>query len=424
MVKKCYKVYKKDNEYLALMTAYGLAKILNDNEFDFVIRNKKAWFEVEADVELPYEDWIFHGVSEDDIQYLGDKILSKSERENRYHDLNQFFEEPNHLNLTFRYYETGDESYIKHLDTKSTLIINSIYYSKGRRGSNKPSGAKISTVESMLSLYGYANAVSFYKTKDFETISVFVPRETKVFRKPYEFYSRRDKETGEVKRITYFGKDAKIQRTAILYLEAIKSLQRESIVKDFESIFIASFLRTSQKPTPDKSYHIPVHSLSIDTCDELLKKLTYSNVPEDIKMLLSQFIVFQSSDLFGKLMRLMAKKNEIMYAFVLKEWISLQSEQLQRIYQHEIVKKAGKRLARLQSMNKGHQAKVCLVGCSTFKDLSKGLSLLSMEYRKIFASPFKMDEVEELMTLAKDANDVRIIADAILMYGSIWFDKE
>lgn len=419
MVKKIYKIYKNNNDYLALMTAYGLVKIIKDNDFSFILRKKKAFFEIEADVKLPYEDWIFESVTEELLQYVAEKISNQTERRTKIKKLHDFLSDPKNMSSVFHYYETGDSTYLKGIGKDSIILLNSIFFTKGRRGGDGSTSLQMTNEVAVISMYGYLSSISFYATKSHETISVFYPKEATYLRRPFEFMSKEDKETGERKRIKYFGKDQALVRNAILYLEAVKSLQRKSIIKQFESIFVANFLRTTQKPTPDKSYHIPIHSLSIDCCDELLKLLTWSKIHDEIKYLTAQLIVFQAPDSFGRFVRHSAKRGQLLLEQVIEELIGLQTERMQEIYSHPVVKTVGKRLSNLlYRENRGHQAKVALIGCKDAHDLSNAITLLSLDYeKKMKGCLLSIEEVEQLMAISKDDKDVRMVADAILTYS-------
>lgn len=411
------------------MVAYGLAKILKDNEFPFVIRQKKAYFEVEADVELPYENWVVEELREDHF-WNTNAIYSKSEQIARLKKLNEFLQQPQNISSVFHFYETHNPEFVKNMNDVGMVYVNSIYFAKSVRGTSTAGSIQAPEHVAHLSFLGFLTTGSYVKTRKGEAIFVFYPKETSVLRQPYVFYSKEDKESGKRKPITYFGNDYQFIRNAILYLRAIQDLQKDSMVKDFESILIGEFIQTKNKSVGRQAYRIPVHSLSIDTCEKLLNKLEFSTVDEEVKQKTAQFVLYQTPDLFGKWIRTLAKsQKDLLPDYVLKELIQLQNERLKTIYFNESVKKIGRSLSLLlhnkdkkNKGRKGYNIQVALINCSNAMVLSNTLRDFLVLYKRVFDQPAVHEkDIIEILNLIETDEDVRMIADAILMYSSVWY---
>ena len=231
--------------------------------------------------------------------------------------INEIFSNNELLSKIFKYYETLDETYL-HKDLKSkegTIYIGTLSYTKGLR-SYTTAGAtslKIPLYKKILSFLGFITSTSYLQIKDvMEVNTLLVPKDTDIYLQA-EFIRYENKETGEIKKLRLISnKEAKTISLARLYLLSLKNLSKSTILKNYKAIWLMQVTPTKNKPLNDKIIELPVHDLSFDFIEELLKKVEYSTMNRDSKLSLCDYLLNQNFESFSNMICTFSKNNTIM----------------------------------------------------------------------------------------------------------------
>ncbi|WP_027409656.1 hypothetical protein [Anoxybacteroides tepidamans] len=123
-----FKVRKSENEIMELFIAYGLCRILKDNDIPWVLTNKPSYYLIETPEHFEYRELILSSLEEADLWNVNSS-LNKAEQLKRLEALNQYFNSEENMERVFRYYETWDEKYLKGTKKRrSHLLWNCLLY--------------------------------------------------------------------------------------------------------------------------------------------------------------------------------------------------------------------------------------------------------------------------------------------------------
>ena len=214
-----FKVRKSENEMMELFIAYGLCRILRDNDIPWVLSNHQSYYLIETAEHFDDRELVLSPLEEEDLWNINSSLRGEKERLGRIEKLNQYFDSEDNMERVFRYYETWDEKYLKGAKKEGATYCGTVYYTKGIRGNTTANSHKIYDFENQLSFLGSLSSTTYCLT-DYEVNVVLVPKKTNQLRLPFVF-SGRDKETGEIKRYTYFSNTTKSITNARIYLESI-----------------------------------------------------------------------------------------------------------------------------------------------------------------------------------------------------------
>lgn len=427
---KRFKVLKAENEVMELFIAYGLCHILEENLIPWTLTNKKSYFLIETEIDFNYRDLIFPEITEEARRVLP-SIHTGVEGLKRIEKLNEFFNSVDNMEKIFSFYEdvrnSMDEEREKMIwgkkpDKERTTYSGTLYYTKGMRGKLSPGSHQISAFQNQLAFLGFISATNYIAT-DYEVNAVLIPKQTNELKKPYK--SSVDKETAEIKPI-YFGKKPITILNALLYAKCLRMLKTESMLDAYDSVLFMKLAPTGNKPMPDKATIVPIIHAPIELCEQWEKWLESKAIPDELKYALSAWLLEQTVPAFIQFIKV-ASKNKILFKKErIEEWIQLQPEKVQEIFKHNSIKELGRGLGRLVYDGKGFPMQVALLNCQTVDVFVKTVRDILLAYKKEYNYLLLTDkQLEELMELVSVyGEDIHIISNAIVAYGSTIFEKK
>jgi hypothetical protein len=429
---KRFKVLKVENEIMELFIAYGLCRILEDSFIPWTLTNKPSYFLIETEKDFNYRDLVLEEITEEDRWNLP-SIYTGVEGLRRIEKLNEFFNSEENMEKIFSFYEDVQNAMDEKRESKiwggkpdkeGTTYSGTVYYTKGMRGKLSPGSHHVSAFRNQLAFLGFLSTATYVAT-DYEVNAVLIPKQTRELRFPFVFLTR-DKETGEEKRKTRFGKQPITIVNARLYVESLKKLKTESMLDAYDSILFMKLSPTGNKPMPDKTNTVPLIHASTELYDEWLKWLEWSIFPDEFKYALSAWLLGQTVHAFIQCLKV-ASKNKIRFKKErLEEWVQLQPEKVQEIFKHNSIKELGRGLGRLVYDGKGFPMQVALLNCQTVDVFVKSVRDILLAYKKEYNYLLLTDkQLEELMELVSVyGDDIHIISNAIVAYGSTIFEKK
>lgn len=407
---------------MELFIAYGLCRILKDNDITWTLTNNNSCFLIEVNKNFCYRDLILNPLEEQDLWNVNSS-LNNTERMKRLESVNQYFDSEENMERIFSYYETLDKQYLKGVKKERATYCGTVFYTKGVRGGNAADSQNVTDFENKLSFLGFLNSAT-YCTTDFEINAVLVPRKTSQLRMPFVF-STTDKETGETKKYTYLSKTTKSIVNARIYLHSITKFLSESVIEEYEKVLFMQMAPTANKPMADKTFYTPIIGMSIDLCEDLLAKLEWSNISDDVKHAVADWVLHMNVNTFFYFLKMCSKKNVFIEKIKMEELIALQNQRVQEIFNSESVKLLGRGLNRLIREKRGYEIQVELLNCYNIQILTKIIRDINLLYYKNF-SQYRLEEknIIEIIGFADTDADVEIISNAILTYATVFFERK
>ncbi len=419
------KVFKTENEIMELSIANALFFILQENGVECKLINKPSLYIIEIFDEVKYSDLLLPEIEAENIDNTNSS-MNFSELKVMTGKLEKYLSNEEYMAQIFNYFETLDESILsKELRKKEgALFIGTYTYTKGVRGYGKLGGSSLAipVYIKLLCFLGFIKSTNYFKIKDVVEINgILIPEKTDVLLRP-EYITYVDKETGEVKHLRFISKkDPKTLSLARLYLLGLKKLTEYTIAKNYRAIWLMQVSPTGNKPLNDKMLKLPVHDLSIDFIKDLLMKIEYSNVDRDAKLALSDYLLTQNFENYSKMIKTFSKTGVIMQRKYLEELIELQIDKVKEIYKDETAKKLGRGLNRLIRDKKGYSIQIGLLNCTEVKSLINIIKDLTTLYFRNYKSYVINDnDLAELINKVDDIKSVKIIADTIITYATIY----
>lgn len=420
------KIRKEENEIMELSIANGLFYILTMCDIDCRLINKENAYVIEIYQDVDYEeDLIFPSLTKEKITNKN-STMNGSELEKLILKTNTYLNNSQLLCQIFNYYEHLDESLLdKKLLTKDgALFIGALTYTKGVRGYNNAGATslKIPLYKKLLAFVGFIMSTSYICIKDIVEINpILIPKDTDNFIRA-EFISYRDKDTGETQHLRLISKkDPKTISLSRLYLLSLRKLAERSILDKYEGICLIQVIPTSNKPLNEKIIKLPVHNLSLDFIDELLKKIEYSSTDRDAKLALCNYLLNQNFDSFSNMICTFSKRQTVMLDKYFEEMIYMRTEKERAIYRNENIRITGNGLKRLLGDKVGFSVQVKLLSCSNMQQLIETLRDLNLSYFKKYNSYLLNDEqLVEVLDLVEDTKTLKIVRDSILSFSTIY----
>ena len=424
------KIIKEENEVMELSIANGLFYILQENEIECRLINKESAYIIEIEEDIDYEEDI------DFPELIKEKITNKnstmngSELDGMLEKVNSYLGNYEYLAQIFKYYESLDDSILsKELKSKDgALFIGTSTYTKGVRGYSTAgaSSLKIPLYKKLISFLGFIVSTSYFCIKDVVEVNpILIPKDTDVFLRA-EFISYTDKETGEIKNLRLISKkDPKTISLSRLYLLSLKKLAQKTILDGYKGIWLIQVVPTTNKPLNDKTIKLPVHNLSLDFIDELLKKVEYSTTDRDSKLALCDYLLNQDFENFSNMICTFSKRQTIMMDKYFEEMIGMRTNKERDIYSNENIRLLGRGLNRLIRDKVGFSVQVNLLSCSNKQQLIEILRDLNLLYFRKYKSYLLNDESYiEILDLVQDTKTLKIVRDSILTFSTIYINSK
>lgn len=424
------KILKEENEVMELSIANGLFYILRENDIECRLINKEAAYTIEIYEEIDYEeDLLFDEITKEKITNKN-STMNGSELEKILVKVNQYLDDPNYLGQIFKYYETLDESVLSkdHLSKDGALFIGTSTYTKGVRGYSVAgaSSLKIPLYKKLTSFVGFLMASSYFSIKDVVEVNpILIPKSTDDFIRA-EFINYTDKETGETKHLRMISKkDPKTISLSILYLLSLKKLAEKTILEGYKGIWLIQVVPTANKPLNEKTIKLPVHNLSIEFIDEILKKVKYSSTDRDAKLALCDYLLNQDFESFSNMICTFSKSQTIMLDKYFEEMMGMRTEKEREIYSNENIRVLGRGLNRLIRDKVGFSIQVDLLSCSNKQKLIETIRDLNLVYFRKYKSYLLNDESYiEILDLVEDTKTLKIVRDSVLTFSTIYINSK
>lgn len=419
-----FKVVKTANNIEDINVAYGICKILDDNDIEFKLKDNKSIYSIYTD-EFEIDDLIYNDITIEECWNVN-KTSSQKETKGKIESVNYFLNEE--LQNVFKYL-INNELEIKYKDVDGTGI-GSCYYTHGLRGGKIPKALSVNPVRKYLAIIGWIYGCSYCLNDNIEITAMLTPKDTEEIKRPF-YFSTVDKETGDKKIYTKNKKKvSEINLMAQLYIQTLKTYSMLS--DEYEDIVFMQNILAGNKPLYDKTRNIQLYNISIQYLEELLSKITWSIISEEVKDITSKYILnMKSYNYFSKLIRIYAKESNTFINNKFKEEIlNMYNEKVKDIYNNKVVNKLGKGFGRLLRDKKGFDIQVKLYNVANEKHLFRAIRHLIDTYSRNYifngknVSIINDEELMELTKLINDKEDAKICVDALLSVGKVFITKK
>ena len=416
-----FKVHKTENEIEDICIAYGMCKILEDNNIQYRLKDELSMFVIYTD-EFNLEDLEWFGIETDEISSFISSSFKKFEIDNNNVALNNFFEDKNNLVNTFKFYLGEETENFKPKKVKG-IFIGTGFYTLGIRGGQDKKAYETLEQKRYLAFLGWVYTVSYCKNKSIETTILLKPKDTdQLIRCFYLTYV--DKKTGQIKNLTTLRDNTETEIESQIYLKTLK--EYNNLKDNYSEVYFIRQTQAGNKPLANITYSIDVNTLSNCLIDEMLPKITFSNTDKDVKDVTSKFILdIKNYSKLSKVIRVYSKKNQKLSTKSLKELLEMQIERVQEIFGNESLKILGKGLKRLLDNKAGYEVQVALYNVRNTRSLLKAirleLSVYTKNYQKVLLNS---NQLENIINSIKTNKEAEIFADVILGYSKVFFDKK
>lgn len=406
------KIIKQGNEIEDICISYGLCKILDDNDIEYRLKDNLSMYSIYTD-DFNVDDIYCYEVNPEDVWNINGS-LKKSEISKNIVEMNEFIK--NNIITILKHYIYGDEITLKAVQSKS---IGNSFYGYGVRGGKIPKQLNISPIYKWLSFLGWINNCTYVKTDSVEITALIKPYDTCEIYKPFNF-SYVDKETGDLKILTKLRDNSDINIMARIYLE---TLLKYNIVKDeCNNIMFIKNISAGNKPLADKTTSIKVLNISCQLIEDLLKKITYSNVNINCERVTSLFVLqMERYNNFSNIIKEYSKNNCLIDLKFKEEIISMYSEVVKSVYNNEVVNKLGYGLNRLLKDGKGFEIQNKLYSVANEKHIFNIIRNILDKYNRTYGKALiSNEELKGFTEIIVNKDSSKITADAILSYTKVF----
>jgi len=416
---KILRILKEANPYSELFITNGLAMILKYNLIPFHIVQTKSMYAIEITDDISYELLTFPELTLEDGEVLNSMVNLK-EKQNKIAKINEFFNSEKVMTSIFSYYETLDESYLKVFKHTGSTYIGTNFYGRGIRAGTSPKSYSVKESEAMLSFIGFIASTVLLASNN-EANAFLVPKDTHHLLRPVMRLRKQDAQLRY-----FFGAKAQLLINADVYTNVLYHLQSESIMNHFDEVRFMQVSASGQKPLPDINTHVKIIPASIPLIKKWNELLTWSIISEDVQYALAHYLLDQTKITFSRLVQTLSKKNILIENTIWKDWSPLLPSKTQEIYQHPTILKMGKGLKFLQYKKKGYPIQAQLLVCRDVNGLLKAVRDIHLVYGRVNGYPLmKVEEMRDFLDFVlENESDANSIADAILLFGCVLYDKK
>lgn len=411
-----FKVHKTANEIEDICVAYGVCKILNDNDIEFRLKDNKSMFSIYTE-EFELDELEYYDLEEENKPWNVSSYTNNGEYKNKIPKVNNYMSE-NIVDI-FKDLLGQEEMKVKNIPYSSLGNNHCV------KSNSTPQGIKKGNENiHYLSIIGWIHGCSYVNNNKMEATMVLKPCYTDEIKKPY-CITYADKETGESKILTCVSNSSEINMIARLYCETIINFNLVST--EYERVIIMYSMMTSNKPLAHKTFSLNVYDeLTIDFFKDMLKTITWNSIPIDVENITSNYILnIDRYVSFSKLIRVYSKNNALINIKFKEEMLSLYSETVKNIYNNEIVIKLGRSLNRLLRDNKGYNAQIKLYTIANEKHLQSAIRNIVDEYKRVYnKNALNSEELINIINKINNKNEAKICADAIIAYSKVFIKNK
>lgn len=410
-----FKIPKSANEIEDICVAYGVCKILNDNDIEFRLKDNKSIYSIYTE-EFDIEDLEYYELDENNKYWNINSSTNFKEYTQKIPKVNQYLEE--NLHSIFKSL-CGIEVFKSKSSSCSSIGNN--YYTKSIKATTSPKATSQDDLIHNLSVVGWIYGCSYIKNKAIEITLIMKPNDTDEIKKPYNL-SYVDKETGEIKILTYTPNSSESEMTARLYCETM--VNYNLLKEEYNEIIVMYSMLGGNKPLSHKTFSLKTYdNLTINFYNDMLKPITWSSVNYDVKAATSEYIInIEKYSYFSKLIRVYGKNNQLINIKFKEEILEMYNEIVKSIYNDEIVIKLGNGLNRLLYEKKGFNAQIKLYSVLNERHLQNTIMTLIDEYKRVFGFNLLNDEeLNRIINKINNKQEAKICADAIIAYSKVFF---
>lgn len=421
-----FTVLKTSNEIEDICIAYGLCKLLKDNELQFELHNLKSRIVIETE-DFEFEDLDYTTLTIEECRNVNSS-MTQANIQSELNSLNPFMEE--NLIDIFQYFHTLDIRYLnKQMIKKADAIgVGNCYSTLGVRASQKEEKLKLPEYKRHLSFLGWVSGVSYIRNDNIEITSLLIPKNTDKIYNPFKFKNKNN-ET-----IVYLKDEKEVWLVARQYLETLR--EYNFIKENYKKIIFMQLTKAGKKPLADISFELPLYGWCSELIESFSKTLRYSTVEYNAKDITAKYIVKPNYINFSKLIKIYAKYNQKINSKFKEELLQMYSDRINDIYNNEIVIKLGAGLSKLfyyndkasqKKRNMCYEIQVQLLNVSSKYNLQRAIKGLIFEYERVKNTQLlNQEELLSVINLIKDNKESKICADALLAHSKVFinFDKQ
>lgn len=417
------RIFKTENEVKDLCITNAIARILDVNDFEYEVINRKAFYTIDTEefdveelewVEIDPEDEVMRNINS--YMSFGKDIKPQVDTLNEYMTTN--------IQDVFRYLNDRDDKKYKHLlKPQGSLHIGSVFETLGIRGGHTKESYKVTELERHLAFLGWVYSASYIKNDTMEISALIIPKQTKEILKPFHF-SGVDKETGEIKTYRMLSNSTHMELMAKIYM---KSMENKIYLKNYDEVIFSLARLAGNKPLPGEYFHFDTVDWSVELIDSFYR--LYMSVAKDIEtnIKLSEVILYKRYADFDSLIRLMATKSYWMSSKedIKKEMVGMFNDKINQIYFCEAIERLGMAFSWLSRDKKAFDVQASLNTVSDKYSLQLVINELSQKYYKEKGKLImNSEQLKELFDLIQDRKDAKAAATAILMSKTVFKSKD
>ena len=414
------------------LVSYGICSILFDNGISYeLIRNKSHYL-------IRYDE---KDIDED--EGIGFEEITEEEAKTWLNGSNNWTCKKKNLDKTNKYFcnniENLLEDFKNHNYGKKTKVgsvgnnFNGTTLNFGGTGVSQQSKEEMIVY---LSYLGHIKYIGYNKSLkgsnvDFEYDLLLVPKlkscitNIKAARNIYI-----DKE-GNTKIYNFWSNKSNVESEALGYLSSLINLYQENI--NYEQVIFMTSLVTANNNARDIVKKVKVENYSLELVNLLKTIINFDKTDLDIRQITAIFVLENSYRNFEKLIKVYAKKDQMLNIKFGEEIISMFSNKIQEIYNNESVKKLGERLGEMLRENKGYDIMTQFLNTNNEFQLSNIIPNVITEYNRYAKMKdksgkgwFAIDDTQliDIINLVDNKKDAVITSRAIVAYAKVFFTKK
>lgn len=416
-----FKISKTSNEIEDICVAYGVCKILKDNDIPFRLKDNSSKFSIYTEI-FDLEELEYYEMDNAGKPWNLSSYTTNSEYKDKSNKINEYMEE--NIVSIFKYILKDDKEFKDKNINYSSWGNN--YCTKSN--SNIKTAKSGSRMRHYLSAIGWLHGCSYIRSKytdnqDIEATIILKPKDTDEIKKPYNG-TYVNKDTGEVKIYAY---SKKSQNNVVADIYCKTSINYNLLADEYDGIIVMYCTATKNKPMPNKTEELKIHRhFSNNFYNEMIRYITHSYTPIDVEIAVSQYVLnLEKYKEFSNLIRACAKNNTFIKNNLKKEMVFLYGQIIKDIYDNIAIMKLGKGLNRLLYENKGYMAQIKLYGVANEKHIHNCVRLICDEYKRTFGYSVISDaELLEVIEIIDGKDNAKICADAIISYAKVFIENK
>lgn len=425
-MEKELKVYHSSNTIQDICEVNGLCKLLEINDIEYELIKLEEYYLIKHE-DFNYDEAEFFDIAEEDC-YTCNSSLNKKEKLNSINGANDFLSK--NISLVLKYYAEHNDKLLKGMKKEGSLCIGSFFNTKSIRASTSPGSFKVHSLKRSTAFLGWITSTTYITNDDVEINAILIPKKTNRVLRPHEF-TYTDKETNEIIKRVYFGKQSK-KSDIIMLAEIYTNTTNEYLLYrnshndvEIESIIFMMLTKAVQKPLPNRCFQLPIYNWSRDFYIKLGNILNYSFADYDVKDITARYILKPNLLNYHKLVQIYSKKEQLLEVKYKEDIINMYNNKVQKIHNNISVQKLGRGLSILLYNKKGFEILTRLYTVRTPESLAIRIREIEDTYARVKSYALLNNEEHlELVNLINTNKDAVICANAIISFGRVFYEKK